>query len=103
MKKNVTLPAVSFVTSVLTNETMMIKCGKRGYFPVEDKYKPFTAEQLNRLFNITPEQDLAMQVGALYGWKERGADPMYHVKNQSVRKINGTYRPKRNKQKKQSA
>lgn len=88
--KEVSLPAFSFVTSVLDNETMMIFRGEQGYHALRECFKGQTAEELNKQHDITPEQDLAMQVGALYSWNEKGANPMYHVKNNSIAKINGT-------------
>lgn len=90
MTMTVKLPEFSFVTSVLNNETMMIIRGTRGFQPIGESLKGFTAEELNQKHGITPEQALSMEVGSLYGWDAPGADPMYHISNQSIGKIKGT-------------
>lgn len=90
--QKVIVPLFSFVKSVVTEEVMMIFKGEQGYYPLTEGFAGHTAAELNQMHEITPEQDLAMQVGALYGWDAKGADPNYHVKNHSVAKINGTYK-----------
>lgn len=89
--QKVSLPLFSFVLSAVTEEVMMIFKDQQGYYPLTEGFEGQSAEELNTKHEITPEQDLAMQVGALWGWDEKGADPNYHVKHHSLAKINGTY------------
>lgn len=75
MKAN--LPELAFVQSSVTGETMMIVRGETGLQWDKNVVK-FTADELNSIRGVTPEQVKAMEIGALFGWNVPGADPEYH-------------------------
>lgn len=75
MKAN--LPKYAFVQSHVSGETMMIVRGEKG-FQFDKNVAKFTAEELNTIRGVKPEEVKAMEVGALFGWDVPGADPEYH-------------------------
>lgn len=77
MKMKANLPKYAFVQSHITGETMMIINGEAG-LQWDKNVARFTAQELNTIRGVTPEQVKAMEVGALFGWDTPGADPEYH-------------------------
>lgn len=64
------LPEVCYTRLPSTGETVIIKRGVVGYFPITTALTP---EELNE--GVSPEQVMAMEVGSMNGWHVPGADP----------------------------
>lgn len=71
------LPKYAFTSSIRTGETMMIVRGEQG-LQWDRQLKHVTPYDMNRLHGVTPEQLKAMEIGALFGWDAKGANPDYH-------------------------
>jgi len=66
------LPGIAFATLAATGATIAITLGASRYERVNtDK----TADELNRLYGVTPAQARAMLAGVLLGWRTNLANP----------------------------
>lgn len=66
------LPGIAFATLAATGATIAITLGATRYEHVDtDK----TADELNRLYGVTPAQARAMLAGVLLGWRTKLANP----------------------------
>lgn len=70
------LPEFAF-TRNSRDETVMIIRGEQGYH-WDKNLEHFTPEEMNNFRRVTPEQLKAMEIGALFGWDAKGANPEYH-------------------------
>lgn len=70
-----TLPELCYSTSSLTGKTIVIKKGESGYYPCKDGYEDIPATELNEKLGVTKGQRLAMEMGSMFGWHTKGADP----------------------------
>lgn len=66
------LPGIAFATLAATGMTIAITLGDSRYYRVDTTK---TAEELNRMYGVTPAQARAMLAGILLGWRTRLADP----------------------------
>jgi len=66
------LPGIAFATLALTGATIAITLGETRIFRVETTK---TADELNRMYGVTPAQARAMLAGALLGWRTHLANP----------------------------
>lgn len=55
-----------------TGETIIIKRGEAGYWPMPSL---LGSDAFNASFNATPAAIAAMQAGAMFAWHVRAADP----------------------------
>lgn len=55
-----------------TGETIIIKRGETGYWPMPSL---IAVDAFNASFNASPDAIAAMQAGAMFGWHVRAADP----------------------------
>ena len=65
------LPGIAFATAA-TGTTIAIFLGEPRYQRIETTK---TAEELNRLYGVTPAQARAMLAGLLLGWRSTLANP----------------------------
>lgn len=73
------LPAFCATRLPSTGEPILIKAGVEGYWPAPD----INPELLNATFGITEAQRKAMEVGSMFGWDAKGADPDYYLNGES--------------------
>ena len=66
------LPPVAFTVDEATGATIMIRRGEPKHYHIASH---FTADELNRLFGVTPAQVEAMRCGSMFGWDSFLADP----------------------------
>lgn len=66
------LPLQCFTTNRATGQTIGIRRGVMGYYPI---VTPLTPEELN--VGVTKYQVTAMENGSMFGWEIPGADPDY--------------------------
>ena len=66
------LPAIAFATLAATGETVALRLGEARYYHVETSK---SADELNRLYGVSPAQARAMLAGTLLGWDTRLANP----------------------------
>lgn len=72
------LPEMCASTNLETGEPILIKRGVRGYFPWPIG-KPKSADVFNTRYGVTQAQQLAMEIGSMFGWEVPGADPDSHT------------------------
>jgi hypothetical protein len=65
------LPGIAFAT-VATGSTIAIRLGEPHYLRINTTK---TADELNRLYGVTPAQARAMLAGILLGWRSSLANP----------------------------
>ena len=65
------LPGIAFATLPTTGETIAIRHGERIYYRVGTTK---TAEELNAMYGVSPEQAKAMLACVLAGWQMPAAD-----------------------------
>jgi hypothetical protein len=65
------LPGIAFAT-VATGTTIAIRLGDPHYLRINTTK---TADELNRLYGVTPAQARAMLAGILLGWRSSLANP----------------------------
>ena len=70
------LPEYCYARLISDNSPIKIIRGESGYYP-QPEY--FDVEKLNRLSNVTPEQQEAMLVGSMFGWDVPGANPDVYI------------------------
>ena len=66
------LPGIAFGTLAVTGATIAITLGESRYDYVNTTK---TADELNRLYGVTPAQARAMMAGVLLGWRTSLANP----------------------------
>jgi len=66
------LPGIAFATLAATGATIAITLGEHRYYRVETTK---TADELNRMYGVTPAQARAMLAGVLLGWRTALANP----------------------------
>lgn len=74
------LPNRSFATHPTTGRVVKITKNVAGY--EEINCGQLTAEMMNEIANVSPEQAEAMLVGSMFGWDVPGANPDYHKKQE---------------------
>jgi hypothetical protein len=67
------LPGIAFATIVTTGVTIAICLGESRWYKVETTK---TADELNRLFGVTPTQSRAALAAMLRGWNPSRTVPM---------------------------
>lgn len=67
------LPGIAFATVVTTGVTIAICLGESRWYKVDTTK---TADELNRLFGVTPAQSRAALAAMLRGWNPSGTVPM---------------------------
>lgn len=75
MKRDTTLsrlPGIAFATLAATGATIAITLGESRYYRVDTTK---TADELNRMYGVTPAQARAMLAGILLGWRTHLANP----------------------------
>jgi len=66
------LPGIAFARLAVTGATVAITLGASNYERVDTTK---TADELNRMYGVTPAQARAMLAGVLVGWRTRLANP----------------------------
>lgn len=66
------LPGIAFATLVANGTTIAITLGEPRYERVNSTK---SADELNRLYGVTPPQARAMLAGVLLGWRTNLANP----------------------------
>jgi hypothetical protein len=66
------LPGIAFATLAATGATIAITLGESRYEHVQTTK---TADELNRMYGVTPAQARAMLAGVLLGWRTNLANP----------------------------
>jgi hypothetical protein len=66
------LPGIAFATLAATGATIAITLGESRYEQVQTTK---TADELNRMYGVTPAQARAMLAGVLLGWRTNLANP----------------------------
>ena len=66
------LPGIAFATLMATGATIAITLGESRYERVTTTK---TADELNRMYGVTPAQARAMLAGVLCGWRTNLANP----------------------------
>lgn len=69
------LPEVCVTLDAVTGETILIKRGVSGYYPLPGR----DADAFNKRHGVTKAQVMAMEIGSMFGWDVPGADPDTHV------------------------
>jgi len=69
------LPRVCLTRLHSTSETIAIKRGESGFYPMGD-YDP---DRFNKANGVTPAEVMAMEIGSMFGWDVPGADPAAHA------------------------
>jgi hypothetical protein len=72
MTSNRKLPAIAFATLAATGATIAITLGDSQYQQVNTTK---SADELNRMYGVTPAQARAMLAGVLLGWRTNLANP----------------------------
>jgi len=67
------LPEMAMLTDLVTGETIAVRKGERGYWPMPNIKNP---DAWNERHGITKAQAEAMQVGSMFGFDCPGADPL---------------------------
>jgi hypothetical protein len=75
------LPERSYAYHPTSGETIMVKRGERGFYPVTTDVKP---ELLNKVRGVTPQQAAAMLTGSLFGWDCPLADPAEFTEGDAI-------------------
>jgi hypothetical protein len=70
------LPGIAFATVVTTGMTIAICLGESRWYKVDTAK---TADELNRLFGVTPTQSRAALAAMLRGWNPKGTVPILEV------------------------
>ena len=70
------LPPLCYIRHPTTGETVEIRRGENGYYPISTRCSP---ECLNARLSHPPTEDdiAAMRHGSLIGWDSPGADPAF--------------------------
>ena len=63
-------PGIAFATLPKTGETIAIRYGERLYYRVESTK---TAEELNKIYGVTPAQANAILASVMSGWGKPSA------------------------------
>jgi len=66
------LPGIAFATLAATGATIAIPLGESRFYQVDTTK---TADELNRMYGVTPAQARAMLAGILLGWRTHLANP----------------------------
>lgn len=89
MKRDATLsklPGIAFATLLTTGMTIAICLGESRYYQVDTTK---TADELNRMYGVTPAQARAMLAGILLGWRTHLANPeLYGPNGELIEKTN---------------
>jgi hypothetical protein len=67
------LPGIAFATIVTTGVTIAICLGESRWYKVDTTK---TADELNRLFGVSPSQSRAALAAMLRGWNPSGTVPL---------------------------
>jgi len=70
------LPAHCYGTNASTGETILIKCGTTGYWQA---HTIKTAREMNEKLGVTEAQEMAMEVGSIFGFDVPGANPDLYI------------------------
>jgi hypothetical protein len=66
------LPGIAFATLAPTGTTVAITLGASRYYRVNTTK---SADELNRMYGVTPAEARAMLAGVMLGWRTHLADP----------------------------
>ncbi len=69
---NARLPGIAFATLPTTGETIAIRCGERIYYRVNSNK---TADELNAIYGVSPDQARALLTSVLSGWDNTSNEP----------------------------
>ena len=72
-----TLPIACATRHPVTNEPILLRAGTKGYFPAPTK--DFDPDAYNKAMHVTNAELKAMEIGAIFGFDVRGADPDCHL------------------------
>jgi len=65
-------PGIAFATLPKTGETIAIRHGEQIYYRVDSAK---SADELNAIYGVTPDQARAILTSALAGWKTPPSNP----------------------------